>query len=83
MDDIKAQWKPLIKDNKATLSKAEFTFFQRSFQNHHTMPVFYGLPKVCKSPVTLSPVVSTSGSFLAIFSMWLYFEMKELLPLVQ
>jgi hypothetical protein len=33
--------------------------------------------------MTLRPVVSTSGSFLAIFSVWLDYKMKELLPLVQ
>jgi hypothetical protein len=47
------------------------------------MPIFYGLPKVHKQPVTLRPVVSTSGSLLAIFSTWLDYRMKELLPLVQ
>jgi hypothetical protein len=57
--------------NQSELSKEEFTY------------IFYGLPKIHKHPMTLWPVVSTSGSFLAIFSVWLDYKMKELLPLVQ
>jgi hypothetical protein len=35
-----------------------------------------------KSPISLGPVVSTTNSLLAIFSNWLDYRMKELLPLV-
>jgi ElaB/YqjD/DUF883 family membrane-anchored ribosome-binding protein len=68
MEDIKAKLKSLIKDNTSKLSKAESTFFQRSFLQHHRTHSFNGLPEVHKTPITLRPVVSTSGSFLAIFS---------------
>ena len=45
--------------------------------------IFYGLPKVHKIPVLLRPVVSSINSFSSIFSNWLDFCMKELLPLVK
>jgi len=83
LDDIKSYLKKLITDNQSELSKEEFTYFQRSFKEFHRTPIFYGLPKIHKHPMTLRPVVSTSGSFLAIFSVWLDYRMKELLPLVQ
>jgi hypothetical protein len=83
MDNIKIQLKSLIIQNQQSLSKAEQTFFQRSFQTFHRTPIFYGLPKVHKTPVSLRPVVSSSNSFLSIFSTWLDFKIKELLPSVQ
>jgi hypothetical protein len=49
----------------------------------HRLPVFYGLPKVHKDPVSLRPVVSNTNSFLAIFSIWLDHKMKSLLPLIR
>jgi hypothetical protein len=80
---IKDTLKSLLANNANNLSKSELLFFKRSLQEHHRMPIFYGLPKVHKQPVTLRPVVSTSGSLLAIFSTWLDYRMKELLTLVQ
>lgn len=74
--------KSLITSNATKLTKAELTYFQRSLTNHHRIPIFYGLPKVHKTPFSLRPVVSTSGSLLAIFSTWLDFKMKDLLPYV-
>jgi hypothetical protein len=74
--------KSLITSNATKLTKAELTYFQRSLINHHRIPIFYGLPKVHKTPFSLRPVVSTSGSLLAIFSTWLDFKMKDLLPYV-
>jgi len=75
--------KTLLANNANNHSKSELLFFKRSLQEHHRIPIFYGLPKVHKQPVTLRPVVSTSGSLLAIFSTWLDYRMKELLPLVR
>jgi hypothetical protein len=83
LNDIKDTLKTLLANNANNLSKSEILFFKRSLQEHHRIPIFYGLPKVHKQPVTLRPVVSTSGSLLAIFSTWLDYRMKELLPLVQ
>jgi len=81
--DIKHNLKSLIDNNQGLLSKAELTYFQRSFKCHHRIPIFYGLPKVHKTPMTLRPVVSSSSSFLSIFSVWLDHKMKALIPLVQ
>jgi hypothetical protein len=83
MTELKDTLKKLISTHSQSLSNAELTYFQRSLQNHNRLPIFYGLPKVHKNPTTLRPVVSTSGSLLAIFSTWLDYKMKELLPLVQ
>jgi len=82
LNDVKDTLKTLLANNTSSLSKSELLFFKCSLQEHHRIPVFYGLPKVHKQPVTLCPVVSTSGSSLAIFSTWLDYRMKELLPLV-
>jgi hypothetical protein len=73
----------LVNDNQYLLSKAELTFFKRNMHHFHRTPIFYGLPKVHKTPVTLRPVVSGSNSLSAIFSTWLDFKMKTLLPYVQ
>jgi hypothetical protein len=82
LNDNKATLKTLLADYASSLSKSESLFFKRSLQEHHRIQVFYGLPKVHKQPITLRPVVSTSGSLLALFSTWLDYKMKELLPLV-
>jgi hypothetical protein len=83
MDQVKTYLKSLITGNQDNLSKAELLYFQRSLQSHHRIPIFYGLPKIHKSPVTLRPVVSGTNSLLAIFSNWLDYKMKELLPFVK
>jgi hypothetical protein len=83
MENLKTLLKNLLNTHKNSLSKPETLYFQRSLKLFHKLPVFYGLPKVHKSPMTLRPVVSTCGSLLSIFSTWLDFKMKELLPLVK
>ena len=83
MENLKTLLKNLLNTHKNSLSKPETLYFQRSLKLFHRLPVFYGLPKVHKSPMTLRPVVSTCGSLLSIFSTWLDFKMKELLPLVK
>jgi len=55
--------KDLITTNIDCLSKAEVLYFQRSFKLRHRLPIFYGLPKVHKSPISLRPVVSSVNSF--------------------
>jgi hypothetical protein len=75
--------KNLITSNRDAISKPELTYFQRSFKQRHRLPIFYGLPKVHKHPIALRPVVSSVNSFLSVFSNWLDFKMKELLPLVK
>jgi hypothetical protein len=83
MDNLKNYLKGLITRHQSLLPKPELTFFQCSFQNFHRLPMFYGLPKVHKMPFTLRPIVSSTNGFLAIFSTWLDYKMKKLLPLVK
>jgi hypothetical protein len=82
MEDIKTTLKNLIATQSNTLSRTEITFFKGSLQLQHRLPIFYGLPKVHKDPIALQPVVSTTNSFLAVFSVWLDYKMKDLLPLI-
>jgi len=76
----------LLKNNfeshRHELSQPEIEYFTRSFQKHHRTPIFYGMPKVHKTPMKLWPVVSCINSFNSIFSTWLDFKMKTLLPLI-
>lgn len=83
MDSLKQTLKTMISNNQDILSKAEFVYFQCSFQLQHRLLVFYGLPKVHKSPISLCHVVSNTNSFLAVFSIWLDQKMKDLLPLIK
>jgi hypothetical protein len=83
MASIKTSLTSLITNNRALLSKAEWLYFQRSLQINHRLPIFYGLPKLHKTPVTLRPVVSGINSLQAVFSNWLDYKLKELLPLVK
>jgi len=83
MDTIKTNLKLLLFNNKNLLSKSEWIYFERNLQLHHRLPVFYGLPKVHKNPVTLRPVVGGINSLLAVFSNWLDYKLKDLLPYVK
>jgi hypothetical protein len=83
LQHLKDHLKNLIADNQGSLSSAELTYFRRGLKNQHRIPLFYELPKVLKNPVSLCPVVSITNSLLAIFSTWLDYRMKELLPLIQ
>jgi hypothetical protein len=68
--------------HRHTLTQPELDFFTRSFTNRHCIPIFYGMPKVHKTPLQLRPVVSCINSVPSIFSMWLDFRMHELLHLI-
>jgi hypothetical protein len=68
--------------HRHTLTQPELDFFTRSFTNRHRTPIFYGMPKVHKTPLQLRPVVSCINSFPSIFSTWLDFRMHELLHLI-
>jgi hypothetical protein len=83
MEKIKNLLKDIISTNKNSLSEAEQKYFQRSLKDKLRLPIFYGLPKVHKTPLSLRPVVSSSSSLLSIFSNWLDYRMKELLPLIK
>jgi hypothetical protein len=50
---LKDNLKVLINSHKTTLSKAELTHFSRSLKTNHRIPIFYGLPKVHKTPMML------------------------------
>jgi len=82
-ENLKLTFKNLFNAHKEALSKSETTYFQRSLQLHCRLPIFYGLPKVHKNPVSLRPVVSSCGSFMSILSTWLDFRLKSLLPFVK
>jgi hypothetical protein len=83
MRNLKTTLQNIIADNQDKLSIAESTYFQRSLKSHFRLPIFYGLPKVHKTPMSLRPVVSSTNSLLAVFSIWLDYKTKELLPLVK
>jgi hypothetical protein len=83
LEEVNSNLKNIILANKDKISAPEFIYFERSFKVKYRLPIFYGLPKVHKTPVTLRPVVSSVNSFLAIFSNWLDYRMKQLLPLVR
>jgi hypothetical protein len=83
METLKNTLKTTIDSSLHLLSKAEVTYFKRSLQIQHHLPVFYGLPKVYKTPISLRPVVSCINSLLSVFSTWLDYKMKTLLPLIQ
>ena len=46
----KQQLKQYIANEGGTLSQAELEYFQRSYQLHHRVPMFYSMPKVHKTP---------------------------------
>jgi hypothetical protein len=83
LENTKNTLKNIILSNLDCLSKPETTYFKRSLTLRHRIPLFYGIPKVHKTPFTLRPVVSTTNSLLSGFSTWLDYRMKDLLPLVQ
>jgi hypothetical protein len=83
MAEIKSILQNILKDNQNNLSKSELSYFHRSLKTHFRLPIFYGLPKVHKIPMSLRPVVSSTNSLLAVFSVWLDYKAKELLPLIQ
>jgi hypothetical protein len=83
INNTKEALKTIINNNLHILPQPEKTFFQHSFHLHHRIPIFYGLPKVHKETFKLRPVVSSIGSFLSIFSTWLDYKMKSLLPFVK
>jgi hypothetical protein len=83
MNNIRSRLKDIITNNQDMLSKAEVIYFQRSLKSHFRLPIFYGLPKVHKNTMSLRPVVSSTNSLLAVFSVWLDYKSKELLPLIK
>jgi hypothetical protein len=83
MDQLRKDLDNLLSANAQNLSQSEITYFKRSLSSRFRLPIFYGLPKVHKTPVSLRPVVSTTNSLLAVFSTWLDYKMKVLLPLVK
>jgi hypothetical protein len=82
MENTKKKLLEALLFHKHSLSQAELNFFYRSFKKHHRIPIFYGMPKVHKSPLKLRPVVSCINSFNAIIIIWLDFRMKQLLHLI-
>jgi hypothetical protein len=81
MEKLKQHLTNIINLNQDLLPKAKLTYFNRSLKSHFQLPLFYGLPKMHKTPMFLWPVVSSTKSLLATFSIWLNYKMKDLLPL--
>jgi len=75
-EDKKWRLKDLYNTNKDKLSQAEIHYFKRSFGNFYWHPIFYGMRKVHKSPITLRPVMRCINSFITFFSTWLDFRVK-------
>jgi hypothetical protein len=82
MSLLKSTLSTLIISNSTKLAEAENNYFKRSLTTTFRLPIFYGLPKVHKTPMSLRPVVSSSNSLLSVFSTWLDYRMKELAHLV-
>jgi hypothetical protein len=82
MSLLKSTLSTLIISNSSKLTEAENIYFKRSLTTTFRLPIFYGLPKVHKTPMSLRPVVSSSNSLLPVFSTWLDYRMKELVHLV-
>ena len=83
LQQMKLLFKDLISSNKDLLSQPELIYFTRSLKSQHRIPLFYGLPKIHKNPISLCPIVSTTNSLSAIFSIWLDYKTKDLLPLIR
>ena len=77
----KSTLKQLVEQHKDDLTAAELTYFARSLKLEHRRPQFYLTFKVHKQPLKTRPVVSCVGSFNEVFSKWLDYQMKRLLPL--
>jgi hypothetical protein len=67
LDKFKNTLQKLVNKNQDLLSKTEVTFFKRKMHQFHQTPIFYGLPKVHKTPVTLRLVVRGLNSLSAVF----------------
>jgi uncharacterized protein YaaW (UPF0174 family) len=50
MEHLKVTLKTVIENNSPHLSEPELTYFKRSFASKFRLPIFYGLPKVHKTP---------------------------------
>jgi hypothetical protein len=53
MELIRSDLKGMLTQNQRQLTKAELVYFQRSLQLQHRIPIFYGIPKVHKTPISL------------------------------
>ena len=82
LESVKYFLKECVNLHRAQLNPSEVTYFTRSFKLQNRIPIFYGLPKIHKNPITLRPVVSCINSFTSIFSNWLDYKMKDLLFLI-
>jgi molecular chaperone DnaK (HSP70) len=52
MADLKTSLTSIIQSNSEKSSQPELTFFKRSLTSHFRLPIFYGLPKVHKNPIS-------------------------------
>lgn len=83
IDTLTSTLTNIITLNSDKLTEAETNYFKRSLKSHFRLLIFYGLPKVHKTPMSLKPVVRSTSSLLAVFSTWLDIKMKKLLSTKQ
>ena len=76
LTETKQQLIDTFESHRHVLSQPEIDNFTRSFEEVHRIPIFYGMPKVHKTPIKMRPVVSCINSFGSIFSTWLDLKMK-------
>jgi hypothetical protein len=74
LESVKSLLKEYIQLHRAQLSPSEVTYVTRSFKQQNCIPIFYGMPKVHKNPISLLPVVSCINSFTSIVSNWLDYK---------
>ena len=87
MSSVENDIKLLVNESNEELTKADRTFFQRSFAIQHRVPVFYGTPKIHKGKMKnglfkTRPVVSKIGSFIEIASKFCDHYLAKLIPFV-
>jgi hypothetical protein len=78
IESVKSLLKGYFNSYKNQLRNPETAYFTRSFKLQNCIPIFYGMPKVHKTLMSLCPVVSFINRFTSIFSNWLDYKMKEL-----
>ena len=74
--------KQYVQDHGKILSQANLEYFQCSYKQHHCVPMFYSMPKLHKTPFSTRPIISCINSFGAIFSTWLDYQMKQIVPFI-
>ena len=77
--------KNILIREKETLTKAEQTYFDRSYHQKYRIAVFYGAPKIHKEKLNgyyrTRPVVAKCGTFVEIASRFVDYHLQKIIPL--